>query len=85
MNFDPKTTKLHEEEVDEHLTKYGVRLSPEIKVEFCPQGTEFSLPPLNDGVYMHPQILALGLKMPLTKFFRSILPHYRSPPRSCQG
>ena len=35
MNFDPKTTKLHsEEEVDEYLVIYGVRLSPGIKVEF---------------------------------------------------
>ena len=28
MDFDPKTTKFHsEEEVDEYLAKYGVRLS----------------------------------------------------------
>ena len=30
-----------------------------------------SLP--NDCVNMHPQILALGLKLPLTKFIRNIL------------
>jgi len=37
MNFNPNTTELHkQEEVDEYLAKYGIRLSPEIKVEFCP-------------------------------------------------
>ena len=34
---------------------------------------------------MHPLILALGLKMPLTKFIRSILTHYRVTPSQLSG
>ena len=78
MNFDPKATKLHnQEEVDEYLAKYGIHLSPGIEVEFCSQGTDFALPPPNGGVYMHSQILELRLKLSLTKFARGILSHYR--------
>ena len=32
--------------------------------------------PPNDGVYMHPQILTHGLKLPLTKFICSVLTYY---------
>ena len=39
MDFDLKTTRLHCQEVDEYLAKYGIRLSYGIKVKFCPQGT----------------------------------------------
>ena len=86
MDFDPKTTKLHSQaEVDEYLTKNDVHLSPGIEVEFCPQGTYFALPPPNGGVYMHCQILALGLKLSLTKFVCSVLSHFRIAPRNCRG
>ena len=44
----------------EYLAKYGVRLSPGIEVEFCPKGTDFTLPPPNGVVHMQPQILAWG-------------------------
>ena len=85
MNFDPRTTKFHNQaDVDEYLTRYGVCLSPGIEVKLCPQDNEFmkSLP--NGGV-MHPQILALRLKVSLTKFIRSVLIYYRIAPRSCRG
>ena len=37
MDFDSKTTKLHnQEDVDDYLAKYGVCLNPGIKVELCP-------------------------------------------------
>ena len=37
MNFDPKTSRLHnQEEVDKYLANYGFRLNPGIKIEFCP-------------------------------------------------
>ena len=54
MNFDPKTTRLHnQEDVDEYLEKYGVKISPRIKVKFCPPDNKFGLSPPDDGVYMH--------------------------------
>ena len=80
MDFDPKITKLYsQEEVDEYLAKYSLRISPGIKVEFCPQGVEFALPPPNSDVYMHSQILALGLKLSLMKFICNVLTHHWSP------
>jgi len=36
MDFDPKTMLHSQGEVDEYLAKYGVELSPEIKVDLCP-------------------------------------------------
>ena len=37
MDFDPRITKLQSQtNVDEYLARYGVRLSPEIKVELSP-------------------------------------------------
>jgi len=62
MNFDPKTSKLHKQEaVDKYLASYGILLNPGIKIEFCPRGVDVSsTPPKEEGVYMHPQVLALG-------------------------
>jgi len=78
MDFDPRTTKLHsQKDVGEYLAKYGVRLSPGIEVEFCPEGSNFTLPPPNGGVYMHPQILGLRLRLSLPSFVRDVLAHYR--------
>ena len=42
-----------------------------------PKGTNFTLSPPNGGVYMHPQILILGLKLPLTPFIHGVLSHLR--------
>jgi len=36
--------------------------------------------PLAGGIYLHPQILALGLKLPLTNFVRDILCHFKVVP-----
>jgi len=84
MDFDPKTTKLHsQEEVEEYLENYGVELSPGIKVEFCPLETKFGLS--HRGVYMHPQVLALGLKLSIMKFVRSILTFYIIAPSQLSG
>jgi len=72
MDFDPKTTKLYNQEgVDEYLVKNGVHLSLGFEVEFYPQGTDFTLPLPNSDVCMHPQVLALGLKLLLTRFIHS--------------
>ena len=66
MDFDPRTTKLHnQEEVGEYLVKYDICLSPGIKVEFSPHGADVALAPSNGGVYMHPQFMALRLRLPL--------------------
>ena len=63
IDFDPKISRLHnQEEVDKYLTNYGFCLNPGDKIEFCPYGVDVSLVPSNDGVYMHPQVLALELR-----------------------
>ena len=86
MDFDPRTTKLHsQEEVDECLVKYDICLSPEIKVEYCPHGADVALALPNSHIYMHPQVLTLGLRLPLTKFASSILTFYRVTPSQLSG
>ena len=73
MDFDPKTSKLRkQEEVDKYLTMYACRLKPGIKIEFCPHDVNVSTAPSGGGVYMHPQVLALGLRLSMTKFIRSV-------------
>ena len=77
MDFDPKTSKLHnQKKVEKYLAKYGFRLNPRIKIEFYPYGVDISKAPPNDGVYMNPQVLALGLKLPMMRFVRSVLTFY---------
>ena len=77
MDFGPKITRLHnQEDVDEYLEKYGIELSPGIKVEFCPPDTKFVLSPPDDGVYRS----WLGLKLSLTKFVRNVLTFYQIAP-----
>jgi len=39
-----------------------------------------SVPPDKEGVYMHPLVLALGLRLPMTKFICSILVFYKVAP-----
>jgi len=81
MDFDPKTSMLHnQEEVDKYLVKYGFYLNPEIEVEFCSHGVDVSQAPPNGGVYMHPQVLAFGLRLPMTRFIRSVLTFYGDAP-----
>ena len=86
MDFNPRTMRLHSQaDVDEYLARYGVRLYPIIKVKFCPQDTEFVKSPPNGGVYMHPQIQAPELKLPVTKFVRSVLTYYKIIPSQVSG
>ena len=81
MDFDSKTSKLcNQEEVDEYLASYGFCLNSEIKTEFCPHGVDVSLAPSNGGVYMHLQVLALGLRLPMTSFIRNVLTFYQAAP-----
>ena len=79
MDFDPKTSKLCDQEaVDKYLVIYGFRLNLGIKIEFCPLNVDiFSTPPKGEGVYIHLQILALGLKLSRTKFVSSVLAFYK--------
>ena len=81
MDFDPKKSKLlNQEEVDKYLVKYGFRLNLGIKIEFCLNDVDISKAPPNDGVYIHPQALALGLKLLMMRFVHSVLTFYRVAP-----
>jgi len=81
IDFDPKTSRIHnQEEVDTYLANYGFRLNIGIKIEFSPHSVNIFLALLNDGVYMHPHVLALGLRLQITRFIRSILTFYRIAP-----
>ena len=78
MDFDLKISRLcNQEEVDKYPMKYGFRLNPGIKVKFCPHGVSVSLAPLGDGVYMHPKLLVLGLRLTMMRFIRNVLSFYR--------
>ena len=70
MDFDLKTSKLRDKEtVDKYLARYDFHWGPGIKIEFCPNDVDVSsAPPGKEGVYMHPLVLALGLRLPMTKF-----------------
>jgi len=84
--IDPKTTKVHsQEDVNEYLEKYGVKLSHRIKVEFCPLDTKFGLSPPDGRVCMHPQVLVLELKLSLMKFVHSVLTFYQIAPSQLSG
>ena len=69
MDFDPKPRVLRgQKEVDEYLTMYDVYLPYKIKVEWCSPEADVTVPPPTSGMYFHPQILALGVKFPMTPF-----------------
>ena len=60
-----------------YLTSYDFHLNPGIKIEFCPQNVDVSVAsPNKEGVYMHPQVLTLGLKLLTMKFVCSVLIFY---------
>ena len=81
MDFDPKTSKLrNQEEVDKYLASYALCLNPGIKIEFYPHGVDVSLAPPTGGAYMHPHVLALGMRLSMTSFIRSVLPFYQVAP-----
>jgi len=77
IEFD-HTSKIlrNQKEVDEYLTKYGVPLSSNVKVEWCPAETDYIVAPVS-GVYLHAQILALRLKFALTSFVRDLLRYFK--------
>ena len=78
MDFNLKTSKLCDQEaVEKYLTNYEFCLNSGIKIEFCPLTVDvFSTPPKGEGAHMHPQVLALGLKLPMTKFVCNVLAFY---------
>ena len=81
MNFDPTPKILcSQKEVDEYLARYGIRLPSNVKVEWRPAETDYKVAPKPGGVYLHPQILALGLKFSLTSFVRDLLRHFKVAP-----
>ena len=82
MDFDPKTYKIRDQEaVNKYLASYGFRWSPGIKIEFCPNDVDVSSArPGKEGVYMHPLVLALGLRLPMMKFIRSVFVFYEVTP-----
>jgi len=83
MDFNPKTSRLHNQKaVDKYLANYGFRLNQGIKIEFCPHGVDVSLVPPKDGVYMHLQVLVLGLRLPVTRFVCIVLTFYQVAPLS---
>jgi len=82
MDFDPKP---HQREVDEYLATYDVRLLSKIEVEWCSLEIDVIMSPHTDNVYFHTQILALGLKLPMTFFVRDVLAHFKVPPSQHQG
>ena len=77
MDFDPMLKILRSlKKVDKYLVWYGVRLSSNVKVEWCTLETDYTETPKAGGVYLHPQLLALGLKFPLTDFVRDLMHSY---------
>ena len=81
MDFDHTLKILRsQKEVNEYLARYDIRLSLNVKVEWCPAETDYIVAPKISVVYLHPQILALGLKFPLTSFVRDLLRHFKVSP-----
>jgi len=68
IDFDQKISKLRDQEaVNRYLANYVFHSNPSIKIEFCPYGVDVSsAPPNGEGVYMHPQVLTLGLRLLMT-------------------
>ena len=75
--LDPSSTVLHNErDVVEYLKKHHVLLPPNIVVEWCHPDSDVKVPPPEGGVYFHPQVLALGVHLPLTVFVCQVLAYY---------
>ena len=82
MDFGSKTSKLcGQEAVDKSLASFGFLWNLGIKIEFFPNDVDvISAPPDKKGVYMHPLVLVLGLRLPMMKFVHSILIFYGATP-----
>ena len=59
---------------------YDVHFPSNIEVEWCSLGTDVTVLPPTSGVYFHPQILALGVKLLMTLFVRGVLVYFKVPP-----
>ena len=81
MDFDPKSSILSSQEVNDYLIRYCGRVLSMI-VKFCPATMDVKVVPLAGGVYFHPQVLSLGVQLPLTSFVRSVLGYYQVLPLS---
>ena len=78
MNFDPKPTPLRsQKDVFEYLARYDVNLVEEFTVEWCPLKTDVMVAHPHGGVFIHPQILSLGMKLPLTDLVRNVLVFFK--------
>ena len=81
MDFDPKpSTFTSQDEIFKYLMRYCDHLPSMIKVEFCHSGTDVKEASSTGGVYFHPQILALGVQLPLTRFVRDVPGHLQVAP-----
>jgi len=68
----------NQKEADGYLERYRLLLN--VKVEWYPPDTDYIEAPEADGVYLRPQILAMGMKFLLTDFVRDLLRNYRNGP-----
>ena len=81
MYFDPTPKTLRsQKEMDEYLVRYDVRLPSNVKVEWCSSDTDYTEAPEAGCVCLHSQVLALGLKFPLTDFVCDLLRYYHMAP-----
>ena len=80
MDFDTKPrVPRGQKEVDEYLASHDIHLPSKIAVEWCLPETNVTFSPPTDVVYFHPQILALGVKLPMTLFVRDVLASFKVP------
>ena len=81
MNFDLKLRVLRgQKEVDEYLATYDVLLPSKIEVEWCSLDIDVTVSPSVSSVYFDPQILALGVKLPMTPFVQDVLARFKVLP-----
>ena len=84
MDFDPTLTILHgQEDVIEYLERHHGPLPPSIEVQWCSLGMDYTVPPPKDGVYFHPQVLALRVQLSLINFVHRVLAFYNAKNLSC--
>jgi len=58
---------------------YGVRLPSKIEVKWLSPEIGVMVSPPAVGVYFHPQILALGVNLPITTFVQNVLACFKVP------
>ena len=82
MDLDPTLKILSSKKVDEYLAKYGVRLSSNVNVKWCPVKTDYivapkrwCIPPLSD--------IGFEAEVLLKSFVHDLLRHFKIAHRSC--